>query len=73
MNMSSLPPHPLNTSEQEYVDQMSAQDRALHELAIKKLGSSYFVKWTHGYKKWAKAKATVTPQPIHNTPTPATK
>lgn len=72
--MSSLPPHPLDPSEQQYVAQMGPQDRALHELAVQKLGSSYFVKWTHGYKKWAATVAPApAPQPTHNTPSPATK
>jgi hypothetical protein len=66
--MSSQPPHPLNEQEQQYVNQMNPKDRALHELAIQKLGSSYFVKWTHGFKKWSAAV-----QPIHNTQSPATK
>lgn len=50
--MSTLPPHKLNTEEEEYVKQMNERDRRLHELAIKKLESSYFVKQTHGFKAW---------------------
>lgn len=69
--MSTQPPHPLSPQEQTYVNQMSSKDRALHDLAIQKLGSSYFVKWTHGFKKWS---AAVQPAPTtHNTQSPATK
>ena len=69
--MSTQQPHPLNQQEQQYIAQMGSQDRALHELAVQKLGSSYFVKWTHGFKKWS---AAVQPAPsTHNTQSPATK
>ena len=50
--MSTLQPHTLDTEEQEYVNQMNERDRRLHEIAIKKLESSYFVKRTHGFKAW---------------------
>lgn len=50
--MSTLAPHKLNTEEEEYVKQMSERDKRLHELAIQKLESSYFVKRTHGFKAW---------------------
>lgn len=65
--MSTLPPHKLNTEEEQYVAQLGPRDRQLHELAIQKLESSYFVKRTHGFKAW-KAK-----QSTHNTQPPATK
>jgi len=50
--MSQLQPHKLNTEEEEYVKQMNERDRRLHEIAITKLESSYFVKRTHGFKAW---------------------
>jgi hypothetical protein len=52
--MSTLQPHTLNTEEQQYVAQMNERDRRLHDIAIKKLESSYFVKRTHGFKAWVK-------------------
>ncbi len=66
--MSTLPPHTLDTEEQQYVAQMNERERRLHEIAIQKLESSYFVKRTHGFKAW-KAKQPTT----HNTQSPATK
>ena len=68
--MSSLPPHKLNTEEEQYVAQLSERDRRLHELAIQKLESSYFVKRTHGFKAW---KAKQTQQSTPNTQSQATK
>lgn len=50
--MSTLQPHKLNTEEEQYVKQLNERDRRLHELATKKLESSYFVKRTHGFKAW---------------------
>ena len=60
--MSQLQPHKLNTEEEEYVKQMNERDRRLHEIAIAKLESSYFVKRTHGFKAWkAKQETSVPP------------
>lgn len=46
------PAYPVPAEAKEYVDSMGTKDRALHDLAVKLLGSSYFVEWSHGYKKW---------------------
>jgi hypothetical protein len=35
-----------------YLASLSPAARELHELAVKMLGSSYFVERTHGYQKW---------------------
>ena len=45
----------------EFYESLSPQEKQLHELAINKLQSSYFVQWTHMYKKWKKTKNAVTP------------
>lgn len=50
-----LPPHEIPEEAKAYVAQMSERDRQLHELAIELLGSSYFVEWSHGFKKWRAA------------------
>lgn len=50
-----LPPHPLTEKELTYVASLSPERRELHELAVKMLGSSYFVERTHGYRKAAAA------------------
>lgn len=52
--MSTLQPHTLTLEEENYVAQMNERDRRLHEIAIQKLESSYFVKRTHGFKAWVK-------------------
>ncbi len=51
------PPHEVPEEAVAYVAQMSPRDRELHELAIQLLGSSYFVEWSHGFKKWRAANA----------------
>ncbi len=47
-----LPPHDIPEEAKAYVAQMSPRDRELHDLAIQLLGSSYFVEWSAGFKKW---------------------
>lgn len=49
-------PHTIPESVKAYLDQMTPKERALHELAIKELGSSYFVEYSHGYLTWAKGR-----------------
>ena len=49
---SPNPAYPVPAEAKEYVDSMGPKDRALHDLAVKLLGSSYIVEWSHGYKKW---------------------
>jgi|UniRef100_A0A6C0IEF6 hypothetical protein len=46
------PTHPLNDEEKEYIKTLSPKELALHELAIEKLGSSYFVWKSHGFIAW---------------------
>ena len=48
-----LPPHPLTEEETAYVAALSPERKELHELAVKMLGSSYFVERTHGFRKAA--------------------
>ena len=50
-------PAPLPLDFDEFYEQLSVQEKQLHQLAIEKLGSSYFPQWTHIYLKWSKAKA----------------
>jgi hypothetical protein len=44
----------------EFYASLNPQERELHQLAIDKLQSSYFVQWTHFYKKWKKDKEATT-------------
>jgi hypothetical protein len=49
-------PAPLPDDFDEFYASLTPQEKELHQLAIEKLQSSYFVQWTHFYKKWKKAK-----------------
>ena len=49
-------PAPLPADFDEFYASLTSQEKELHLLAIEKLQSSYFVQWTHFYKKWKKAK-----------------
>jgi hypothetical protein len=44
------PPKPADYA--EFIASLDNRERELHEMAERLLGSSYFVQWTHGYKKW---------------------
>jgi hypothetical protein len=46
--------HTLNDKEVLYIQSMTPEELQLHELAVKMLGTSYFVGKTHGYTKWLK-------------------
>lgn len=51
-------PAPLPDDFDEFYASLSHLEQELHKLAIEKLGSSYFVQWTHMYRKWKKQKET---------------
>ena len=46
------PIHPLSDEEKEYLKSLTPREIALHNIAIKKLGSSYFVWKSHGFMAW---------------------
>lgn len=50
-------PAPLPADFDEFFASLSDTEKALHDLAIELLGSSYFPQWTPMYTKWAKKKA----------------
>lgn len=57
MNIYTPPkPTPYPADFDEFYSSLSPAEQRLHQLAIDKLQSSYFVEWTHFYKKWKKAK-----------------
>ena len=60
-----LPPHPIGESGQRYLATLGEKEMALHLLAVERLGSSYFVEKSLGFRKWwaatAPATATVAP------------
>jgi len=47
-----LPPHKLPADSDLYLASVSEEERALVKLAIERLGSSYFMEKSHGYKAW---------------------
>jgi hypothetical protein len=53
-----LPPKPAPLPEDfdEFYASLSPEEKELHQLSIEMLKSSYFVQWTHMYRKWKQAK-----------------
>ena len=47
-----LPPHSPPADAAEYLAACSPEEKRLVQLAIEKLGSSYFMEKSHGYKAW---------------------
>jgi hypothetical protein len=47
-----LPPHKPPADAEEYLAACSLEERRLVQLAIEKLGSSYFMEKSHGYLAW---------------------
>jgi hypothetical protein len=52
-----LPPHTPPADSETYLAACSPEERRLVQLAIERLGSSYFMEKSHGYLAW-KAKQT---------------
>jgi hypothetical protein len=50
-----LPPHQPPADAAQYLAACSPEERRLVQLAIEKLGSSYFMEKSHGYKAWKAA------------------
>lgn len=57
-----LPPHAPPADAEEYLAACTPDERKLVQLAIEKLGSSYFMEKSHGYLAW-KAKKNALKQP----------
>lgn len=55
--------HPITAEGQEYLNAVDEQTRKIHEMAQQKLGSSYFVERTNGFRAWKakKQEAKITP------------
>ena len=49
--------HSLNDEEKDFVKSLTPKQLALHNLAIKKLGSSYFVWKSHAFNEWKQKKS----------------
>lgn len=49
-------PAPLPEDFDEFYASLTPLEKEIHALATEKLGSSYFVQWSHFYKEWKKAK-----------------
>lgn len=48
--------HSLNADEAEFIKTLTPKEVALHNLAIEKLGSSYFVWKSHAFQAWKQSK-----------------
>jgi hypothetical protein len=46
--------HPLTPEGMKYIESMTPLQKKLHELAIRMLGSSYFVERTRGFEEYKK-------------------
>lgn len=46
------PPHTVPSEAIPYIESLSPDELKLYEMAVKILGSSYFVEKSHGYLKW---------------------
>jgi len=55
MQRQILPPHGNPADSEAYLAACSPQERALVELAIEQLGSSYFMEKSHGYLAWKRS------------------
>jgi hypothetical protein len=47
-----LPPHKIPEDAEEFLADCTPEERAVHNMAIKSLGSSYFMEKSHGYRLW---------------------
>ena len=47
-----LPPHRLPADYEAFLAACSPEERTVHNMAIKSLGSSYFMGKCHGYISW---------------------
>ena len=47
-----LPPHAPPADAAAYLAAISSEERRLVELAVERLGSSYFMEKSHGYRAW---------------------
>lgn len=54
MKKAVLPAHPVGEKGREFLGVLPAREKELHALALEKLGSSYFVEKSLGFKKWHK-------------------
>lgn len=50
-------PAPLPADYEEFYASLTDAEKELDKMAQEMLGSSYFIQWTHMYRKWSKAKA----------------
>jgi hypothetical protein len=51
-----LPPHEVGEAGKKYLESLGPREMALHELAVERLGSSYFVEKSLGFRKWSATK-----------------
>ena len=69
MKRTILPPHPVGETGERFLASLGKKERDLHVLATERLGTSYFVDKSLGFKKWV---ATTTTKPTATTTTTTT-
>jgi hypothetical protein len=47
--------HQMPQNRAEFMASLTVRDREIHEMALRDLGSSYFMERTNGYNAWKKA------------------
>jgi hypothetical protein len=52
VDMEPQAPHEIPEEAKPFIAAMTDTERALHEMAIELLGSSYFVESSHAFKRW---------------------
>ena len=55
LTYTPLPPQSVGPLGKLYLASLDSDGRKLHDMAVEKLGSSYFVEKTHGFRKWLEA------------------
>ena len=64
---------PLPIDFEEFFSSLTEKEKELHYLATEKLGSSYFIQWTHMYRDWSKAQVDKKAKADNKTKAEATK
>jgi hypothetical protein len=60
MPVKYMPPttHKMPADMAEFLASLNENERRLHQMAERVLGSSYFMDRTHGYTKWQRSKSS---------------
>jgi hypothetical protein len=62
MDYTPPKPSPKPADYTAYMSSLSPMEKELHKMAEHYLGSSYFVQWTHSYRKWKASQSDTGPK-----------